>query len=139
MSFVVFGFLTIFAVGPHITKVLNPVWSWCVRLWILRKARHKVETELVYLTPREREIIGYLLANNQRMFDYTHDGGQASTLISKGFVVCALLPGQSTAAYGVPFRIPEHVWAVLVKHKGEFPNTWKEGEPFPWSISWMAR
>jgi hypothetical protein len=51
------------------------------------------------LTPKEREIIGYLLPNSQRMFCFTIDGGAANTLVSKRLVVCALLPGQSATAY----------------------------------------
>jgi hypothetical protein len=139
VSFVVFGFLTVFTLGHRTAKALKPLGNWSVHRWALRKARRRIERELAYLTPKEREIFGYLLANNQPMFDCTHDGGEASTLISKGFVVCALLPGQSVTPYGVPFRIPDHVWAVLVKQRSEFPNTWKDGEPYPWSISWMAQ
>jgi len=91
------------------------------------------------LGPKEREIIGYLLAKNEKMFTYTSDAGDANTLISKKIVVSALVPGQSVTAYGWPFKVPDHVWDVLVKHKTEFPNTWKDGEPHPYAISWMAQ
>ena len=91
------------------------------------------------MTAKEREIIGYLLANNQKMFDYTIDGGAASTLLSKRIIVCAMLPGQSATAYGIAFKVPDHVWDILAERKTDFPNTWKAGEPYPWSISWMER
>ena len=95
------------------------------------------------MTTKEREIIGYLLAKNQKMFDYTADGGDANTLISRRIVVCAMLPGQSYTNYGVTFKIPEHVWDVLIKHKAEFPYTLpkpgEKTEPYPWAIHWMAR
>jgi hypothetical protein len=74
-----------------------------------------------------------------RYGEWGFDGGAANTLISKRLVVCALLPGQSALAYGVPFKVPDLVWDVLVKHKAELPNTWKTGEPYPYAISWMSR
>jgi len=37
----------------------------------------------------------------------------------------------------IPFKVPDHVWDVFVKHKSEFPNTWEDGEPYPYSVSWM--
>jgi hypothetical protein len=73
------------------------------------------------------------------MFDYTIDGGAANTLISKRIIVCALLPGQYTTAYGATFKVPDLVWDVLVKHKAEFPSTWEAGDPMPYAVPWMAR
>jgi hypothetical protein len=135
----VFGFLSLFSIGPHVLKALNRLWSLFAKRWAIRREKQRVEKEIPSMSKKEREIIGFLLANNEKMFDYTIDGGAANTLISKRIVVCAMLPGQSALAYGVTFKIPDHVWDVLVKHKAEFPNTWKAGEPFPYAISWMAR
>jgi hypothetical protein len=88
---------------------------------------------------RHKNIIGYLLAITEKMFEYTSDGGAANTLISKRIIVCALLPGECAADYEVPFKVPDPVWDVLVKHKADFPSTWKTGDPFPYAISWMSR
>src|ERR1700735_345492 len=107
--------------------------------WAIHQARRQVARDIPSMTPKEKEIVGYLLANNLKTFSYSLDGGSASTLISKQIVVCALLPEQVTTRFGVPFTVPDHAWDVLVKHKAEFPNTWKTGEPFPWAMSWMAR
>ncbi len=67
---------------------------------------------------KEREIIGYLLAKNQRMFTNTPDGGYANTLISKGIIILALRPGQAFSNE-TPFEVPEHIWNVLLKYKAE--------------------
>jgi hypothetical protein len=118
---------------------LNYLWSLFAHRLAIRREKQRVEKAIPSMSKKEREIIGFLLANNEKMFEYTIDGGAANTLISKRIVVCAMLPGQSALAYGFTFKIPDQVWNVLLKHKEKFPNTWKTGEPFPYSISWMAR
>jgi Super-infection exclusion protein B len=139
VAVLVFGCLTLFSVGPFIIKKSGDGWSLLAHRQAIRRAQHQVAKGIPSMTAKEREIIGYLLANNRTMFPCTADGGYANTLISKRIVVCASLPGQYTTTFGVPFKVPEHVWDVLVKHKAEFPNTWKDGEPFPWSVPFMAR
>jgi len=134
--FVVFGFLSLANIASHFAK---PLGNSTRRWWAVRQAKRQVEKSIPSMSSKEREIIGYLLANNQKMFTYTIDGGYASTLISKRIVVCALLPGQRYTSWEVPFEIPDHVWDVLVKHKGNFSNTWKDGEPYPYAIHWMSR
>lgn len=111
------------------------------RLSAIRRAKEHVEREIPQLTSKEREILGYLLANNQRVFTNTRDCGYANTLVSKGIVAPALLPGQAFTHYEFPFEIPEHVWSVLLKHKGEFPHALPnppEGAPHPWRVPWNA-
>jgi hypothetical protein len=115
------------------------LWNVLARRGVIRRARGQVARDIRLMTPKEKEIIGYLLAKRQNTFTYTVDGGYASTLISKRIVVCALLPGQVVTRFGMPFTVPDFVWDVLVKHKAEFPNTWKTGEPPPWVVSWMVR
>ncbi len=138
----VFGFLTVFSIGPHITKTANIMASVLERRLAVNRAQRQVEKDIPTMTAKEREIIGYLLAKNQKMFDYKADGGDANTLISKRIIVCALVPGQAYTDYGVTFKVPEHVWDVLLKNKAEFPYTLpKPGEktkPYPWTVSWMA-
>jgi hypothetical protein len=139
VAVLVCGSLAVFSVGPHVAKKCNALWNWLAHRWAIRRAKHEIEKQIPSMSPKEREIIGYLLAINEKMFDYTIDGGAANTLISKRIVACAMLPGQSALAYGVTFKIPDYAWDVLVKHRAEFPNTWKPGEPFPYAISWMSR
>jgi|SRR5882762_1135013 len=135
----VFGFLTVSSIGPHVTKTANIMASVLERRLAVDRAQRQVAKDIPSMTSKEREIIGYLLANNQKMFTCSRDGGYANTLLSKGIVVCALLPGQVTTTFGVPFKVPDHVWDVLVEHKANFPNTCKTGEPYPWAMSWMSR
>jgi len=139
VSVVVFGFLTIFSIGPHITKTSNIVASMLAHRLMVRGAQRQMAKDIPSMTSKKRELIGYLLANNQKMFTCTLDGGNANTLLSKGIVVCALLPGQSPTTFGVPFKVPDHVWDVLVQQMAEFLNTWKTGEHFPYSVPWMVR
>jgi hypothetical protein len=51
------------------------------------------------------------------MFTGATDGGYAVTLISRGFVVRAMNPGQQALAEDVPWAIPDHVWEMLVRNK----------------------
>ena len=89
------------------------------------------------MTPMEREIIGYLLHHNQRVFTNTADCGHAATLVAKGIVVIAAQPGQTVSYYEVPFEIPRLVWDALVKRKAEFPV--HESSKHPWRVHWMSR
>jgi len=139
VSVLVFGFLTVFGVGPHIMKTANIMASVLERRLAVDRAQRQVAKDIPSMTSKEREIIGYLLAKNEKMFTYTSEGGNANTLISKRIVVSALVPGQPVTEYGWPFKVPDHVWDVLVKRKAEFPNTWKTGEPHPYAIHWMSR
>jgi hypothetical protein len=139
------GLILVAVLGWLIKRFLNPeqesvgLRGVLAHRWTIRRERRQVAKDIPTMTAKEREIIGFLLANNQKMFPYTADGGYANTLISKRIVVCALLPRQSTSTFGVPFKVPDHIWDVLVKHKAEFPNTWKNGEPLPWAVSWLVR
>lgn len=75
-----------------------------------------------HMTPKEREIIGHLLARNQKVFTCTSDGGHARTLIARGIIRSALRAGMTYTIMDVPFCIPDHIWDVLAAHSGEFPG-----------------
>jgi hypothetical protein len=141
VSLLVFGCLSLASFGSSIVTASSGPRAKLARRWAIRKAQHQVAKDIPSMTAKEREIIGYLLDKNQKMFDYTADGGDANTLISKRIVVCALLPGQPYTNFGVPFKVPEHVWDVLIKYKAEFPAPAKleKPQPYPWAIPWDAR
>ncbi len=101
VSVVVFGFLTIFSVGPRITKTANIVASMLAHRLMIRRAQRQVAKDIPLMSPKERKIIGFLLANNLKLFTNSIDGGDANTLIAKGLVVCALPPGQPASTFGV--------------------------------------
>jgi hypothetical protein len=107
----------------------------------LRDEKIRVETEIPQMNSKEREIIGCLLAINQRVFTNTPNGGYASTLISKGIVVLAVRPGQTPSYWEVPYEVPQHVWDILVEHKSEFPYSLPDDDEthsHPWRIPWNA-
>jgi|SRR5271157_453819 len=142
VALLVCGCLSLASICSAVAKESKGPRARLARLWAIRRVKHQVGKGIPEMTPKEREIIGYLLAKNQRMFTNTADGGHANTLISKGMVVCALLPGQACTDFEVPFEVPLHVWDVLMKHKAEFsyvPSKVGESEPHPWRVHWMAR
>ena len=72
------------------------------------------------MTDEDREIIGYLLYHNQKMFQTNQDGGYAAPLISKGIIKVSLRHGQVFDPLRVPFVIPDYAWSVFKKNKKYF-------------------
>jgi hypothetical protein len=103
-------------------------------------AQREVAECIPYLTEPEREIIGHLLAHNQKMFTNTPDCGRANTLLARGIVVIAARPGQVCSHFEVPFAIPDHIWTVLKQHQKDLPYSPPrrgEAEVHPWRRHWM--
>lgn len=137
---VVFGFLSLAAMAKTIVRVIGlreRFSGWRRR----RLERRSVLGYIPYMTDREKEIIGYLLHHNQKVFQTDEDGGYAAPLISRGIVRRSGVPGQVIDVRRVPFEIPDHVWAVLESHRNAFPCNGpdREGATPPWVIPWMAR
>jgi Super-infection exclusion protein B len=108
------------------------------REWKIWRLQRRIPEMIKTMDPKEKEILGYLLANNLKGFRYAADGGYASSLIAKGLIVCTAFPGQRCNGWEVPFEIPDYVWKVLVRHKSQFDFT-DRGGPFPWAIHWSVR
>lgn len=131
------GFL---ALASFIIATLKffPVQKWYLRWFNLRRAKRGVRDYIPHMTDKEREIIAYLLAKNQKMFGAESDGGYASTLLSRGIVRIAAKPGQHIDMMDVPMEIPDYAWEVLSTHKDQFPYTPKRNrngvEPCPWRV-----
>jgi hypothetical protein len=106
------------------------------RLQTIRRERVRVENEIPKMNAKEREIVGCLLAKNQRTFTNTGNGGHTNRLLSKGMVVLAVGRGRVFSQSEVPFEVPEHVWEILLEHKSKFPYVAPKGgcEPYPWRI-----
>jgi hypothetical protein len=98
-----------------------------------------VEEYIPFLTAKDKQIIGYMLHHNQRMFECELDGGYARLLLSRGIVRIAARPGQELDYFNVAFEVPAHIWEVLVKHKDEFPYQPEKDGGHPWRVPWMAR
>jgi hypothetical protein len=138
-AFLITAFLTLASFIVALVRFV-PVQHWIVH-WINGiRSRRAIRNYIPHMTPKEREIIAYLLGHNQKMFTAAQDGGYATTLLSRGIVVIALRPGQVFLGEDTPMAIPDDVWKVLVQHKSDFPITdeVKDG-PHPWRVHWMAR
>jgi hypothetical protein len=133
-----FGFLWVANVVASIIDFLSPR-AWLIYWHRIHKEKQHVRRYIQSMTETEREIIGYLLTKNQKLFIASHDGGYAMPLISQKIVIHALQPGQQFDLENSPMVIPDHVWDVLLEHKEQFPSVWNEGDPHPWRIPWMAR
>jgi hypothetical protein len=140
-AFLVFGFLAIAALGTAINKVI-PIRQWIVHSINETRFKREVRAYLPHMTAKDREIIGYLLAKNQKQFTADQDGGYATNLISRRIVMYAYQPGQVFSGRDVPMRVPDNVWTILKEHQSEFPYQSPgsgEVEPQPWRIPWMSR
>jgi len=119
-----------------------PVHTWFLHKVKTRREQRAARDYLPHMTPQERKIIGYLLANDQKSFTAAIDGGYAMTLISRGIVVRAVAPGQVFLENETPFKIPDHLWKVLADHRDKFPYTPPrkgDTEPHPWRVPWMVQ
>jgi hypothetical protein len=109
--------------------------------WLQRNSEQRAVREYIpHMTEKEREIIAYLLAKNQKTFQTTIDGGHAATLMARGIVRAA--GHQYVDQRRVPFTVPDHLWEVLAQHRANFPYAPPvrgEAESHPWAIHWMAR
>jgi len=106
----------------------------------LRAERADLVRYLPYMSEKEREIIGYLLAKKQRVFTADADAGDAATLLGKRYIRIAVKGEQEVLHHSVPMEVPEHLWKVLEDRKAMFPalDPGKYEAP-PWRIPWMAR
>jgi hypothetical protein len=141
VALVVCGCLSLASIGSASVKKSKLLTQKLKRMWAIRQAKRHVARLIAQLTATEKEILSYLLTRNQTMFTNTADCGHANTLVSKGIIVCALLPGQAYTDFEVPFKIPAHVWEVLMEHKADFPNEPQTTtqQSHPWRVHWMSR
>src|SRR5712692_8716469 len=110
------------------TRGLRKLFAW---MFLQRVEKIRIEGELEFLIPQEREIIAYLLAKNQKMFEVLPDGEQAATLIAKGFVTYQPR-GHLALRRDIAVEVPNHVWEVLAGRRAEFPYHARDPEKQPW-------
>jgi hypothetical protein len=141
LGLLVCGCLALASMGAAALKFF-PLQTW-LKFWIdVYRNKRQIIKYIPHMTPREKQIIAYLLANNQTTFTAAADGGHAATLLARGIVTVIAAPGQYIDAENVPMMVPPPVWAALVKHKHQFPYTPPEDdEPkgHPWRVHWMER
>lgn len=137
----IFGCLSLAAMGSALAKVIKPATKF--DRWRLKRHEERAAREFIqYMTDKDREIIGYLLYHNHKMFQAYQDGGYAAPLISKGIIQRSSVHGQPVDPNWMPFEVPDHVWSVLEKNREAFPYeppTAGEVEKHPWAIHWMVR
>ena len=110
-------------------------------LWMLLRAeRADLIRYLPYMSETEREIIGYLLAKNERVFTADSDAGHAATLLGKRYIRVAIKGRQEVFDHSVPMEVPEHLWKLLEANRSMFPVIDPDKYPAPpWRVPWMAR
>lgn len=104
----------------------------------IRARRQSVIRHLDTLSQKEREILGWLLARNQRNFMGDADGGYAAGLIGNRLVQPNLPPHGAARLNDFPYTIPDFVWKELKRREADFPDT-HDGDAYPWRVPWMAR
>jgi hypothetical protein len=133
--------LAIASIGQAAVKTV-PVHTW-VRQWHgKRQAQKAVAAYIPFMSPKDRQIIGYLLQHRQKTFSCASDGGYAAALIARGIIRMAARPGQMVDLEDVPHLIPDYIWEVLEQHRDQFPHRPEmDGrvEVEPWREGWMAR
>lgn len=138
---IVFGCLSLATMASAIVRAIKPGEQFG-RWWQLRSEKRSVREYIQYMTDKDKEIIGYLLHHNQKVFQTAQDGGYAAPLISKGIVRLSARHGQVLDPNQVPFEIPDHIWAVLKSNQGKFPYCPprdRQDAGYPWAIHWMVR
>jgi hypothetical protein len=138
-----FGFLALASFIDAAHKFF-PLNKWAVHLVTLHREKVGLRKFIPYMTPKEREIIGYLLAKNQKTFLAAKDGGHAVTLLSRGIVIIVARDGQQLDPDDVPMTIPDHLWDVLAENRDQFSYTVSEDdddetEVHPWRDDWTPQ
>jgi hypothetical protein len=140
LGFLLCGCLAVGSIGSAVFKFF-PISIWILHWIKISQERRATRNYIPHMTPKERQIIGYLLQKNQKILIAEQDGGHAMPLISRRIIVHALQPGQVFNMSRVPMTIPDHIWDELLRHKEQFPYTPEKGGPnetSPWLRHWMA-
>ncbi|MDO8273450.1 MAG: super-infection exclusion protein B [Gammaproteobacteria bacterium] len=140
---IVFGSLSLAAIGSALVKFIQP--GVHIKLWLKKGQKLKEVRELIpFMSDKDKEILGYLLYKNQRMFQSDQDGGYAAPLISKGIIKISVSVEDEQFVHSswVPFEIPDYIWRELVARKEMFPYSPPgrgKTEVYPWAIDWRVR
>lgn len=127
--------LSVLLFGQALIRLLNVPVHW--NQWRRRRREQKAVADYIdHMNDHEREIIGYLLARNQKSFTCASDGGHASTLLGRGIVIYALNHGQHYDLQDTPVTIPDHVWDVLKSRNNDLPDTYT-GTAHPWRVAYF--
>lgn len=141
---IILGILAACLAGTALVRALYervPIDQRFGRWLSRRRAQRELREYIPFMTPEERNIIGYLLHHNQKTFTAAADGGYAATLLARNIVVVLAQPGQRVHPEDVPMVIPEYLWTVFVEEKAAFPYMPPATgrEVHPWRVHWMAR
>lgn len=82
-----------------------------------QQRRRRINQDLDTLSQEEREVIKYLLSNNQRSITGRIIAGHFAPLVQKGLLIRAV------GTYSIldwPHTVPDDVWEELKRRRGEF-------------------
>jgi len=126
-----------------IGSAVSEWWTLQVRKFKRRRAieAHAKEFRdyIPYMLPEEKAIFAQLLHQNRKTFTAADDGGHASTLLGRKFVVILAVRGQTISLEDVPFAVPDHIWKIAQEHKSEFPFKPDPRGADAWRVHWMVR
>jgi hypothetical protein len=121
-------FAGIVLLAPPVASVFEHLSGWTQRRLEGRQQDKKVDefkesfrSEIPRLSDRERVILGYLRHYNRTSFEARYDGGYASSLIAKGYIL-RISPGQPYDAFRHPFQVNPHLWEIIRSHEKDLPH-----------------
>ncbi|MBR9778299.1 MAG: hypothetical protein GYB52_03035 [Rhodospirillales bacterium] len=100
-----------------------------------KKFRRLVLEEISNLSQKEIQILGYLREKNQKVFEADTGGGNASTLISRGWISIYAAYDQQIELRRCPFKVNDIVWDIIQSYPDSFPykrENYRGQEIAPW-------
>src|SRR5436309_8119909 len=89
-----------------------PVQNWLLHWITIQPQKRAARDYIPHMTPKERQIIGYLLAKNQRVFTCASDCCYAVSLLSVGILVSDLRCGLKFVMADMTVAVVGHIMAV---------------------------
>ena len=116
-----FGALWLASVGKGIVETV-PIHHWVQDWFTIRRVKREVVDYIPFMTPKEKQIIAYLLHKNQKSFDCAADFGHAASLAGRKIVTFNAFRGQQARESSVPAKIPDYVWRCWWRTATSFPT-----------------
>lgn len=142
LAILITGALALFGIlefiAAQVTKKIKERHKQVARSKRLSKEKQEFRDYIPFMTETEKRILGYLLQFKQKTFTAPITGGEAATLIGRGYIKMGVRGEQVVNQLSVPFLVPDHFWDVLVDFRAEFPQDFAADAPHPWQTHWIG-